>query len=73
MCLYYLRSFYPNQCTVRVSEENKRLNREVQVQSVELLTKLLSHLISLLHSSDKHLPSYIDDIMRKNKVSPYQG
>lgn len=68
VCLYFIRSFYPNLAQMRLTEEEISGNREVQLVSVELLTLLLSELLPIVKDSGRGFSSYIYDLLSRCRV-----
>ncbi|XP_074662898.1 protein DOP1A-like [Tubulanus polymorphus] len=67
ICLYFIRGYYPNLMMSKLSEE-VRSNKEVQILSTEILTMLLSELISLCKDSGKGFATFLSDMLARCKV-----
>lgn len=68
VCLYFLRSYYPNLGQMRLTREEILGNRQVQLASAELLTLIFSELISIVRDSGKGFSCYLIDLLIKCKV-----
>ncbi|XP_011306689.1 protein dopey-1 homolog isoform X2 [Fopius arisanus] len=68
VCLYLIRSYYPNLGQMRLTHEEIAGNRQVQLASAELLTLIFSELISIVRESGKGFSCYIIDLLTKCKV-----
>ncbi|XP_015109292.1 protein dopey-1 [Diachasma alloeum] len=68
VCLYLIRSYYPNLGQMRLTQEEIAGNRQVQLASAELLTLIFSELISIVRESGKGFSCYIIDLLTKCKV-----
>ncbi|XP_043286527.1 protein dopey-1 homolog isoform X2 [Venturia canescens] len=68
VCLYLVRSYYPNLGQMRLTQEEIAGNRQVQLASAELLTLIFSELIAIVRDSGKGFSCYIVDLLTKCKV-----
>ncbi|KAK0181813.1 hypothetical protein PV327_000009 [Microctonus hyperodae] len=68
MCLYFVRSYYPNLGQMRLTQDEIAGNRQVQLASAELLTIIFTELISIVRDSGKGFSCYIIDLLTKCKV-----
>ncbi|KAL7632631.1 UNVERIFIED_CONTAM: hypothetical protein RMT77_017069 [Armadillidium vulgare] len=69
VCLYYIRSYYPQQPHLHVQQEHLQENRELQVVAAEVLETLFSQLTPLVAGSpSRGFSSYIFDLLNKCKV-----
>ena len=68
ICLYYIRSYYPNLMMSKLSEEELNGNKEVQILSSEILTLFLTELINVAQDSGKGFATYINDLLSRCKV-----
>lgn len=68
LCLYFIRSYYPNLMMSKLSENELNGNKEVQILSCEILTVLLSELVNLGKDSGRGFATYINDLLTKCKV-----
>ena len=68
VCLYFVRSYYPNLGQMRLTQEEISGNRQVQLASAELLTLIFSELIAIVRDSGKGFSCYIVDLLTKCKV-----
>ncbi|XP_034945114.1 protein dopey-1 homolog isoform X2 [Chelonus insularis] len=68
VCLYFMRSYYPNLGQMRLTQEEIAGNRQVQLTSAELLTLIFSELVSIVRNSGKGFSCYIVDLLTKCKV-----
>ncbi|XP_028351989.1 protein DOP1A isoform X4 [Physeter macrocephalus] len=66
LCLYYMRSHYPTH--VKVTSQDLIGNRNMQMMSIEILTRLFTELAKVIESSAKGFPSFISDMLSKCKV-----
>ncbi|XP_029636600.1 protein dopey-1 isoform X3 [Octopus sinensis] len=68
LCLYFIRSYYPNLMMSKLSLEELHGNKEVHILSAEILTHLVSELIHIMKESGKSFVSYISDLLMKCKL-----
>ncbi|KAA0183952.1 hypothetical protein HAZT_HAZT002538 [Hyalella azteca] len=68
VCLYYIRSYYPQLPHLRLNNEHLQDNKEVQVLAVEILELVFSNLIPLVNESPRGLAPYVQDLLHKCKV-----
>ena len=68
ICLYFMRSYYPNLMMSKLTEQELNGNKEVQILSCEILTLLLSELINVAKDSGKGFATYINDLLSKCKT-----
>lgn len=68
LCLYFMRSYYPNLALCHVVGEDIFANKEVQLMAAEVLNILLSELVVLVRDGGKGFASYIADLLGKCKV-----
>ncbi|XP_067674328.1 protein dopey-1-like isoform X1 [Haliotis asinina] len=68
LCLYYVRSYYPNLMISKPSSEELLGNKEVHIMATEILTLLMSELVSIMRDSGKSFRSYIGDLLTKCKL-----
>jgi hypothetical protein len=68
LCLYYIRSYYPNLMMSKLTESELNGNKEVQVLSAEVLTLLLQELVNIGKDSGRGFATYIHDLLAKCKV-----
>lgn len=68
ICLYFIRSYYPNFTMSKLSQEELQGNKEVHILACEVLTLLMSELISIMRESGKSLMSYIKDLLIRCKL-----
>ncbi|XP_064627681.1 protein dopey-1-like isoform X4 [Lineus longissimus] len=68
LCLYFIRSYYPNLMMSNLSEDQLNANKEVQILSTEILTMLLSELVSLARDSGKAFAIFLSDLLSRCKV-----
>ena len=68
ICLYFIRSYYPNFTMSKLSQEELEGNKEVHILACEVLTLLMSELISIMKESGKSLMSYIKDLLIRCKL-----
>jgi hypothetical protein len=66
--LYYLRSYYPNLAQVRLSEEEIKANREVQLMAIDILYLLVAELVSVVQDNGRAYATYIADLFSRCKV-----
>ncbi|XP_062580439.1 protein dopey-1-like isoform X4 [Saccostrea cucullata] len=68
VCLYFIRSYFPNLMMSKLSTEELNCNKEVQIVATEVLSCLLSELITIMKESGKSLMSYIKDLLGRCKL-----
>lgn len=68
ICLYFIRSYFPNLMMSKLSVEELNCNKEVHIVATEVLTCLLSELIAIMKESGKSLMSYIKDLLSRCKL-----
>lgn len=68
ICLYFIRSYFPNLMMSKLSVEELNCNKEVHILATEVLTCLLSELIAIMKDSGKSLMSYIKDLLSRCKL-----
>ena len=68
VCLYYIRSYYPNLMMSKLTESELNGNKEVQILSCEILMLLLSELVNVARESGKGFSTYIHDLLTRCKV-----
>ena len=68
MCLYFVRSYYPNLMMSKLTDLELNGNKEVQILSCEILTVLLTELINLARESGRGFSTYIGDLLSRCKV-----
>ncbi len=67
--LYFLRSYYPNLGHTRLTEEEILSNREVQLISIDILSVLVSELVTVVQDNSKAYAIYISDLFSRCKVT----
>lgn len=68
VALYFIRSYYPDFMLSDLSPDELHGNKEVHIVSAEVLTLLMSELVTLIKQSGKNFMSYIKDLMTRCKV-----
>ena len=68
ICLYFIRSCYPDLMATKLSKIELSENKQVQIQSCDLLTLLLSELVNIARDSGKSFSVYIGDLFSRCKV-----
>ncbi|ESO88953.1 hypothetical protein LOTGIDRAFT_154021 [Lottia gigantea] len=68
LCLYYIRSYYPNLMVSKLSAEELAGNKDVHIMATEILTLLMSELITIIQESGKNFTLYIHDLLTKCKL-----
>lgn len=68
VCLYYIRSYYPNLMMSQLKDQELNGNKEVQILSCEILAMMLSELVNVARDSGKSFSSYISDLLSRCKV-----
>ncbi|XP_013389897.1 LOW QUALITY PROTEIN: protein dopey-1-like [Lingula anatina] len=68
VCLYFVRSYYPNLMTSELSEQELIGNKEVQILATEVLSSLLLEMISVVKESGKSFAFYATELLNKCKV-----
>ena len=66
--LYYLRSYYPNLAQTKLSTEEIKANREVQLMAIDILYLLVAELISVVQDNGRAYATYIADLFSRCKV-----
>ena len=66
--LYYLRSYYPNLAQTKLSNEEIKANREVQLMAIDILYLLVAELISVVQDNGRAYATYIADLFSRCKV-----
>ncbi|XP_067849370.1 protein dopey-2 isoform X2 [Heptranchias perlo] len=69
LCLTFLRSYYP--CQMRVIHKDLLGNRDVQVNSVEVLIRIITQLVAIAKSPDSKNIDLINNLLSKSKVQEY--
>lgn len=68
ICLYFVRSYYPNLMMSKLSQNELLGNKEVHILATEVLTLLMSELIVIMKDSGKSFVSYIKDLLVRCKL-----
>ncbi|KAL5009879.1 hypothetical protein ScPMuIL_012184 [Solemya velum] len=68
VALYFIRSYYPDFMLSEMSPEELHGNKEVHIVSTEVLTLLMSELVTLIKQSGKNFMSYIKDLLIRCKM-----
>jgi len=68
ICLYFMRSYYPNLMMSKLTDLELNGNKEVQILSCEILTLLLSELVNIAKDSGRGFSTYISDLFFRCKV-----
>ena len=68
VCLYFIRSYYPDLMAAKLTSVELSANKQVQIQSCELLTLLLSELVNIAKDSGKSFSVYVADLFSRCKV-----
>ena len=68
ICLYFIRSYYPNLMMSKLTDTELNGNKEVQILACEILTLLLSELVNVAKDSGRGFSTYISDLMSRCKV-----
>ncbi|GFO47236.1 protein dopey 1 [Plakobranchus ocellatus] len=68
LCLYFVRGYYPNLMMHKLTTEELLGNKMVHILGVEILTLLLSELLSIMRESGKSFVSYISDLLSRCKL-----
>ncbi len=68
ICLYFIRSYYPNLMMSKLTDIELNGNKEVQILACEILTLLLSELVNVAKDSGRGFSTYISDLMSRCKV-----
>jgi len=68
VCLYYIRSYYPNLMMSKLSDSELTANKDIQILSCDILNMLLAELISITRSSGRGFATYIGELLSKCKV-----
>ncbi|XP_064183737.1 protein dopey-2 [Anguilla rostrata] len=69
LCLRFLRSYYP--CHLRLGPRDLAGNRDVQVKSVEVLTRLVRQLVGLTASREGRNADFVRRLLTDCKVQQY--
>ncbi|XP_069103129.1 protein DOP1A-like isoform X2 [Argopecten irradians] len=68
VCLYFVRSYFPNLMISKLSHGELLGNKEVHIIATEVLMLLMSELIVIMKESGKSFVSYIKDLLVRCKV-----
>ncbi|GFR99136.1 protein dopey 1 [Elysia marginata] len=68
LCLYFVRGYYPNLMMHKLTREELLGNKMVHILGVEILTLLMSELLSIMKESGKSFVSYISDLLSRCKL-----
>ncbi|BFZ09520.1 hypothetical protein BsWGS_12559 [Bradybaena similaris] len=68
LCLYFVRGYYPNLMMSKLTNEELLGNRMVHILGIEILTLLVSELLSIMKESGKSFVSYISDLLSRCKL-----
>ncbi|CAB4070309.1 Protein pad-1 [Lepeophtheirus salmonis] len=68
LCLYFIRSYYPNLGYTRLTPEEIVGNRNIQLLSVEIMVMIVSELIHLVSVNGKAYASFVNDLLNRFKV-----
>ncbi|XP_021360674.1 protein dopey-1-like isoform X2 [Mizuhopecten yessoensis] len=68
VCLYFVRSYFPNLMISKLSNGELLGNKEVHILATEILTLLMSELIVIMKESGKSFVSYIKDLLVRCKL-----
>lgn len=68
LCLYCMRGYFPNLMMSRLSDDELMGNNLVHSQAAEVLTLLLSELLSIMRDSGRSFVSYISDLLGRCKL-----
>ncbi|CAG5127027.1 unnamed protein product, partial [Candidula unifasciata] len=68
LCLYFVRGYYPNLMMSKLTNEELLGNRMVHILGIEILTLLVSELLSIMKESGKNFVSYISDLLSRCKL-----
>ncbi|XP_012945131.1 protein dopey-1 [Aplysia californica] len=68
LCLYFVRGYYPNLMISKLTSEELLGNKMVHILGVEILTLLVSELLSIMKESGKNFVSYISDLLSRCKL-----
>ncbi|XP_038657508.1 protein dopey-2 isoform X2 [Scyliorhinus canicula] len=69
LCLNFLRSYYP--CQMRLSHKDLLGNRDVQVNSVQVLIRIITQLVAIVKSADGKNIDLISKMLAKWKIQEY--
>ncbi|XP_076444435.1 protein DOP1A-like isoform X3 [Babylonia areolata] len=68
LCLYCMRGYFPNLMMSRLTDDELMGNNLVHSQAAEVLTLLLSELLSIMRDSGRSFVSYISDLLGRCKL-----
>lgn len=68
ICLYYIRSYYPNLGQSKITQEDIAGNRQVQMSSVELLSLICWELCGIVRDSGRGLACYLAELLARCKA-----
>lgn len=68
ICLYYIRSYYPNLGQSKITQEDISGNRQVQMSSVELLSLICWELSGIVRDSGRGLACYLAELLARCKA-----
>ncbi|XP_078088895.1 protein DOP1B isoform X2 [Mustelus asterias] len=69
LCLNFLRSYYP--CQLRLSHKDLLGNRDVQVNSVQVLIRIITQLVAIVKSADGKSLNLISSVLTRWKIQEY--
>ncbi|XP_067897247.1 protein dopey-2 isoform X2 [Heterodontus francisci] len=69
LCLNFLRSYYP--CQMRLNHKDLLGNRDVQVNSVQVLIRIVTQLVTIVNSADGKNIELVNSLLSKWKVQEY--
>ncbi|XP_070567212.1 protein DOP1A-like [Ptychodera flava] len=66
VCMYFIRGYYPKY--MPATSDDIRGNKDVQILSIEIMTKILAELVQVVKESGKGTATFIKDLMSRCKV-----
>ncbi|XP_065218037.1 protein dopey-2 isoform X2 [Planococcus citri] len=68
ICLYYVRSYYPNSGNPKLTEKEIFGNKQVQLASIELLSQIFFQLCGVVQSNKNEMAPFIRELLSRCKV-----
>uniref|UniRef100_A0ABM0MUJ4 Protein dopey-1-like n=1 Tax=Saccoglossus kowalevskii TaxID=10224 RepID=A0ABM0MUJ4_SACKO len=65
-CMYFIRGYYPKD--MPATSEDIRGNKDVQILSIEIMTKILGELVYVVKESGRGTATFIKDLLSRCKV-----
>jgi len=72
VCLYFMRSYYPNLMMSKLSETELIANKDIQIMSCDILSMLLAEFTTIARTSGRGFATYIRELLTKCKASVWR-